>query len=64
MKKDNIEYSFEMENFFGDTLTFTALNDATIIIEYFDFDLNEWKTKVFYSYDKAYNFAYKNGYRE
>lgn len=53
-----IEYSYEMEDFYGDVCKITVYADGSATAE------TEWKSKRFCVEDHAYNWAYRCGFRE
>ena len=53
-----IDYSYEMEDFYGDICKITVYADGSAIAETF------WAKKSFGIEDHAYNWAYKRGFRE
>ena len=59
-----IVFQIDMESFFGDICTVYAFFDATASVDFCDPETGKQKTKVFASYDDAYNWAYRKGFRE
>lgn len=57
-------YSYEMENFYGDTIEIVAFCDGTAAVRFFNLEANCKEYKSFDSEDTAYNWAFRRGFRE
>lgn len=53
-----IDYSYTMEDFYGDECKITVYADGTATAETF------WTRKAFCIEDRAYDWAYRRGFRE
>ena len=62
--KKVIDFYFEMENFYSETLTIYCFTDYSAMVKFFDCNTNEWKEKNFLNYDNAYDYCYNLGFRE
>ena len=62
---DEIDYSFTMEDFFGDECEIFVMLDGSAIVRYFDYEITYGtKYKSFEDKTAAYAWAYRHGFRE